>query len=271
MLATRRCGAGNLWLHWARPTRPRAVREIRRLKQSGYRRRDVDTCGEGWDGNQMAGSATPEQAQQPLCRDVELPGVYLVALGDGTAARFVDNRYGGIVADDGEADAHVTRSSDAPGSWKYDPAQPPPPWSDLDIAMYRNVETLPVDAVDVVSTTTASPFGDLHLHTRYEDGRPTYRKVLDPTEVDTVADDAQVVLARRLSCVLLHRAGVVDLLGSLRGGNIAGDWPRLMLLAGVVEAPGVVSVHDRSDARHQLIALALFAEAFAHRVDDALR
>lgn len=165
----------------------------------------------------------------------------------------------------GEPDARVLR--DGVGTFDFGPDMPAvPPWSLLDARIYDQIETLDVAPLSVLSHVTHSPFGDVRFWTRYEQGRPSQRELVDDARAGQLATEADIVAVRRLSCVLLHRADVVDLLGSLRGGEIHGDWSRLMLLAGVVESPDFAAAQPLDDHRHTLIALALFCEAWAHGV-----
>lgn len=204
-----------------------------------------------------------------LCRGVSLPGVYIVAIGDA-AARFEDNRYTGMVVRHDDPDAAVRRDPRRGGGWALADGWPPvPPWSDLATDLYHDVEEIAVDSVEVLGVTTASPFGDVRVHSLYENGRPI-RRMVDEHEAAEISLRCDVQIRRRLSCVLLYRAQVVDLLGSLRGGDVSGDCTRLMLLAGLAEAPSVLAATESRSHRAQLIALALFAEAWAHQVDDAL-
>ncbi len=203
-----------------------------------------------------------------LCRGVKLPGVYRVALGDGRMARFVDNRYAGTTDVESAVDAAVAPHGTGDAWILADGWPPVPPWSDLAPDLYRDVEELAVDSIEVLGITTASPFGEARIHSRYKRGRPT-RRLVNELEGAELVQRCEVVIRRRLSCVLLYRAGEVDLLGSLRGGEVSGDWTRLMLLAGLAEGPSVVAAHATAQ-RAQLIALALFSEAWSHRVSDAI-
>ena len=197
-----------------------------------------------------------------LCRDASVPGVYLVDLGDGSAARFDNNAFVGLVDAVEEPDAAVVATGTG---WQVaDGGASIPPWSDLDVDRYADIPGLPVDTLRVLGSTVASPFGEVHQLTTYVDGKPAERRLINRDEFDHLAPDCDILVRRRLSCVLLHRAQVVDLLGSLKGGAIDGDWSRLMLLAGIAEAPELLAVRDADASRDQLIALALFCEACAH-------
>lgn len=207
----------------------------------------------------------------PICRGVEVPGIYFVRLvraGGPTVISFRDNRYFGFVKEGSSEEIDLELVSSERGdrftlSDRHSGALPPP-WSTVDTGRYSAAPQIEVAPFVTLSIATHSPLGDVAVTTRYEFGRPVER-LLQPLEtLDWKGSPPDLVIRRRLSSVLLQAAGMIDVLSSFEGGSVQGDWSKLMLLAGITDGPEMREANALGRlSRPELASLALFSELWA--------
>lgn len=214
------------------------------------------------------------EAIGPLCRGLDVPGVYFVRLLQEQASTvlcFRDNWFTGIeaVASDEEIDLELTRTASADALYRLSDRHAgtlPPPWSTSDIGRYLEVPEVGASCFVSVSVVTHSPLGDIEVTTRYEAGRPVERTLRRPMEEGSGQTDPppDVLISRRFSAILLRAAGIINVLNSFGGGHAEGDWSKLMLLAGIAEGPEMLEANASGRLnRPELAALALFSELWA--------
>ena len=110
-------------------------------------------------------------------------------------------------------------------------ARPPPPLDEVvDRTWGRALPEVPTAAAFVVEDTlTGSPFGTVVTHYTYEHGR------LAGAAPGPLAS-AAVFVRRRYRGALEERAGRLDVLDSLVGGALDGDFRKLPLLLGIYDS-----------------------------------
>jgi hypothetical protein len=212
----------------------------------------------------------------PLCRAVEVPGVYFVAVARSASTRvlgFQDNWFTGVIdsADDEELDLSLIEV-DGSDQRRYElgprhQGRLPPPWNAPDVERYADVPRLPIPPLSSAALVTNSPIGNVEVFTRYERGVPVERRLESGPSVDAAAvsfPGAEVRIKRRFSSILLRTAGVIDVLASYEGGSVEGDWSKLMLLAGITDGPEITAANRAGTlTKSELVALALFSELWA--------
>jgi hypothetical protein len=105
---------------------------------------------------------------------------------------------------------------------------PPPPLDPATSEALRTAQPLPGVSSTAALRFEDTPFGCLDVTIAVIEGRP----VISLGE----ASSPDVSANLRFATVLRYLAGDVGFMEMLHGGNIEGEWPQLMLVAGVIES-----------------------------------
>lgn len=127
---------------------------------------------------------------------------------DALAASRIEERQGGV----------VTRTA------------PPPPLDLMEAGGWRHLVAIPNASLVAQFVLRATPWGIVrHV-----------QRIVDGVEVESVlgeSEDADVLLDRRYYRVMRQRYLGGPALDTMDGGRAAGDWPKLMTLAGIADSP----------------------------------
>jgi hypothetical protein len=114
----------------------------------------------------------------------------------------------------------------------------PPPLDLMEAAGWRHLVRVPNATLVAQHVLRATPFGIVkHV-----------QRIVDGIEVESVlgeTDDADILLDRRYFRVMTQRYLGGPALDTMEGGRAAGDWPKLMTLAGIADSPEA----EEADAR----------------------
>lgn len=122
--------------------------------------------------------------------------------------------------------------------------EPPPPFDTTTTAALAATTEIPEANCIVSLHFPDAPLAASDVTVTIVDGRPTFSIGTPPTP------DVEATL--RFDLTLRYMAGDLGLMDMLTGGSITGDWPQLMLLAGVIESPELQAAIDpaRGDFRY---------------------
>ena len=111
----------------------------------------------------------------------------------------------------------------------------PPPLDEVRQPWTAPLPVIPaVGSFGVQQTLRGSPFGDVALHARIERGR-----VVDVAL--GVLPSADLLIERRYDLALQERAGLLDLMDSMDGGRIDGDFQLMTVFLGLYESDECVA------------------------------
>jgi hypothetical protein len=106
----------------------------------------------------------------------------------------------------------------------------PPPLDETDVGWADELPSISTAGSMVVEQSlTGTPYGIVRMHFRLERGRLTGAG-LGP------ATDADMVVERSFALALAERAGKVDILDSMAGGQVAGDARKITLFLGIYDS-----------------------------------
>jgi hypothetical protein len=122
--------------------------------------------------------------------------------------------------------------------------EPPPPFDPTTTAALAATLEIPDASCVVGLHFPDSPLAASDVTVSIVDGKPSF-SIGTPLSPDVEA-------SLRFDQTLLYMAGDLGLMDMLTGGSIDGDWPQLMLLAGVIESPELQAAIDpaRGDLRY---------------------
>lgn len=116
--------------------------------------------------------------------------------------------------------------------------EPPPPLDLMEAGGWRHLVPIPNATLVAQFVLRATPFGIVrHV-----------QRIVDGVEVESVlgeSEEADVLLDRRYYRVMRQRYLGGPALDTMDGGRAAGDWPKIMTLAGIADSPEA----EEADAR----------------------
>lgn len=107
--------------------------------------------------------------------------------------------------------------------------EPPPPFDAITTAALGATPEVPGATCTVGLHFADTPLGSSDVTVEIVDGRPAF-SIGAPADPDVVA-------SLRFDLTLRYMTGDIGLMDMLTGGSVTGDWPQLMLLAGIIESP----------------------------------
>lgn len=124
--------------------------------------------------------------------------------------------------------------------------EPPPPFDETTTAALAATPEIPEASCVVALHFPDSPLAASDVRVTILDGQPTF-SIGAPPHPDVTA-------SLRFDLTLRYMAGDLGLMDMLSGGSIDGDWPQLMLLAGVVESPELQAAIDPTRSHFRYLA-----------------